>query len=333
MGEAHFALGLYLWLCERDFEPALKELSIAAKASPNNAEVLWYSAAIYRNQARWRESLTTSEHALNLDPRNAQIANYAAYNHVLVRDWQASAAAFNRLLEIAPDSVIGRICLAYIEVIRNGNAASAKAILQKIPTRINPQGWVTDTIWDVSMLERDFASAQNILGRFPSDEEFPAADRRPRAFYQGCTALARGDTELAQRFFETVRPMFEAKVRDHPDDRWRHADLAILYAYLGRKDDAIRERRSAVELAPEKKEPLRRVLLESSLALVYARTGQADQAIALIERLLSTPGTISLGAPWSMTLTDLRLRWQWDPLRIDPRFQKILAGPEPKTIY
>src|SRR5438034_4363950 len=71
LGEVHFALGLYLWRCERDFEPALKELSIAAKASPNSAEVLWYSAAIYRNQARWRESLTTSEHALNLDPRNA----------------------------------------------------------------------------------------------------------------------------------------------------------------------------------------------------------------------------------------------------------------------
>src|SRR4029077_19746525 len=255
-----------LWLCERDFEPALKELSIAAKASPNNAEVLWYSAAIYRNQARSRESLTTSEHALNLDPRNAQIANYAAYNHVLVRDWQASAAAFNRLLEIAPDSVIGRICLAYIEVIRNGNPASAKAILQKIPSGINPQGDVTDTTWDMSMLERDFASAQKILDEFPSDEEFPAADRPPKAFFQGCTALARGDSGSAQRFFETVRPIFEAKVRDHPGDEWGHHRLGLLYAYLGRKEDAIREGREAVELVPESKEPFLRTLHESMLA-------------------------------------------------------------------
>jgi TolB-like protein/class 3 adenylate cyclase/Flp pilus assembly protein TadD len=333
LGEVHFALGLYLWLCERDFEPALKELSIAAKASPNNAEVLWYSAAIYRNQARWRESLTTSEHALNLDPRNAQIANYAAYNHVLVRDWQASAAAFNRLLEIAPDSVIGRICLAYIEVIRNGNAASAKAILQKIPSGINRQGDVTDATWDLSMLERDFASAQKILDRFPSDEEFPTADRTPKAFYQGCTALARGDAGLAQSFFEMARPSFEAKVRDHPDNAWRHDRLGLLYAYLGRKEDAIREGRAAVELAPESKEPFHRALHESNLALVYARTGEADQAITLIERLLSTPGAVDLSNPYSITLADLRLRWEWDPLRTDPRFQKILAGPEPKTIY
>jgi len=183
------------------------------------------------------------------------------------------------------------------------------------------------------MLDRDFASAEKILEGFPSDEEFPAADRPPKAFYRGCTALAHGDTAMAQSFFEMARPSFEAKVRDHPDDAWRRADLGRLYAYLGRKEDAIRESRRAVELAPESKEPHRRTGLESNLALVYARTGEADQAITLIERLLSTPGAVNLGAPWSITLAHLRLRWEWDPLRTDPRFQKILAGPEPKTIY
>jgi hypothetical protein len=72
------------------------------------------------------------------------------------------------------------------------------------------------------------------------------------------------------------------------------------------------------------------------LALVYARTGETDQAIALIERLLTTPGAVlTINSPncYGITLMDLRLRWEWDPLRNDPRFQKILAGPEPKTIY
>jgi hypothetical protein len=73
--------------------------------------------------------------------------------------------------------------------------------------------------------------------------------------------------------------------------------------------------------------------MASNLALVYARTGEADQAITLIERLLSTPGAAELGSPSSMTLAELRLGWQWDPLRTNPRFQKILAEPEPKTIY
>ncbi|HAF04004.1 MAG TPA: hypothetical protein DCG89_09415 [Spartobacteria bacterium] len=68
------------------------------------------------------------------------------------------------------------------------------------------------------------------------------------------------------------------------------------------------------------------------LALIYARTGEPDHALPLIERLLSTPGAVD-NFEESITLTDLRLRWEWDPLRKDSRFQKILAGPEPKTVY
>ena len=72
----------------------------------------------------------------------------------------------------------------------------------------------------------------------------------------------------------------------------------------------------------------------ANLALVYALVGEPDQAITLIERLLSTPGAVSLpDVPNSITLAELRLRWEWDSLRSNPRFQKILAGPEPKTVY
>jgi hypothetical protein len=71
---------------------------------------------------------------------------------------------------------------------------------------------------------------------------------------------------------------------------------------------------------------------EDFLALIYARTGQPDEAIARVERLLSTPFAVDY-AEESITLSDLRTRWQWDPLRSDPRFQKLISGPEPKTHY
>ena len=86
---------------------------------------------------------------------------------------------------------------------------------------------------------------------------------------------------------------------------------------------------------PVSKNAFRGPQFADNLALVYAWTGEADQAITLIERLLSTPGAVT----WegitssSVTVAELRLRWEWDPLRNNPRFQKILAGPEPKTIY
>jgi hypothetical protein len=73
----------------------------------------------------------------------------------------------------------------------------------------------------------------------------------------------------------------------------------------------------------------------SELALVYALTGEIDQAITLIKRLLQTPGATTRSHFYNggITQAELRLRWQWDKLRGDPRFQKLLDGPEPKTVY
>ena len=129
--------------------------------------------------------------------------------------------------------------------------------------------------------------------------------------------------------FEKVRSIYETQVRDRPDDAGCHARLGLVYAYLGRKEEAIREAHRAVDLSPEDEDAVDGPDMAGNLALVYARTGETDQAITLIERLLSTPGAF-LG---NITLAELRLRWEWDPLRSNPRFQEILGGPEPKTIY
>jgi tetratricopeptide (TPR) repeat protein len=148
--------------------------------------------------------------------------------------------------------------------------------------------------------------------------------------------MARGEAERALQFFEQVRPKLESESAAVPADSFRHAQLGLLYAYLGRKDDALREGRRAVELTPESRDHLIGPPFAGMLALICARVGEADQAIALIEHLLSVPAEAgSFGANFeaNLTLADLRHRWQWDPLRNDPRFQKILAAPEPKTVY
>ena len=120
-----------------------------------------------------------------------------------------------------------------------------------------------------------------------------------------------------------------------PDDAWRHALIGLLYAYLHRSEDALREARRAVELDPERQDAFHGAMEAANLAMVYALIGEQDPAITLIERLLSTPGPFpgsGTNNPSDITLADLRLRWEWDSLRSNPRFQKILASPEPKTI-
>ena len=93
---------------------------------------------------------------------------------------------------------------------------------------------------------------------------------------------------------------------------------------MGRKADAIREGRRAVELKPESKDAVDGAIMNCYLALIYARVGENDLAIPFIERLLKTPGAVD-SVDYSITVNDLKFRWEWDPIRSDPRFQKLIA--------
>ena len=335
LGEAHLALGLCLDWGDKNYDAALKEYKIAAATSPNISEIHWHLAVIYRRQGRWREAIASFDRALSLDPRNGHVVFHAAFNHLLVRDWSAAAAGFTQILGLYPEPIGGsRINLAYLEVFRDGNLSAAKPILQNIPPPYVFGGMVVLARWDMAMLERDYIAAEKIVTDFPSKYFLESGDC-PKTFYQGRTALARGDSESAQRYFAATVPVLEGAMRKDPEDPEGHADLGLLYAYMDRKTDAIREGRRAVELEPESKNAFHGPGWAAHLALIYALSGEQDQAITLIDRLLSTPGPVfaTSDASSNITLADLRLRWEWDSLRRNPRFQKILAGPEPKTVY
>ena len=251
LGEAHMALGLCLYWGEKNYDAALKEFEVAAATSPNNAEIYSYVAGIYRRQGRWRESVASFERAMSLDPRNREVAFLAGNNHLFMRDWPAATACYDRALEIAPDFVAPKIGLAYLEVFRNGNPAAGEQNFAKHSGRSDPYGMLTLGRWDLAMLERDYAAAEKIVTD-SSSENFPGSGDTPKTFYLGRIALAAGDIESAQRYFAAARPDTEKRVHDNPDMAERHAQLGLLYAYMQRKEDAIREGRRAVELGARK---------------------------------------------------------------------------------
>jgi tetratricopeptide (TPR) repeat protein len=333
MGETHTALGLCLYWADKNYAAALNEFSIAATTSPNEPDILYYIGGIYRRQGRWRESLASFQRAQDLDPRNEEVVARAAQNHTLVRDWPGATARYKRALEIAPDSAQAQVALAYLEVLQNGNVTEGRKILQNIPAGVDPDGVVTVARWELAMLERDYATAEKIVTDFPL-EDFTRAGDAPKTLFLGRVALARGDIASAQRYFTATAPAIEGWVRDEPNDPNRHAELGLLYAYMQRKEDALREGRRALEIEPESENAFHGANMAAHLALIHALLGERDEAIALITRLLSTPGPVAWpDSPHNITLSDLRLRWEWDPLRSDPRFQKILSEPEPKTVY
>ncbi len=189
-----------------------------------------------------------------------------------------------------------------------------------------PDGNVTAARWDVALIDRDFAAAERALEHCPlAGVSYLNGVVTAKGFLEGCIALAQGDAAKAQTQFETARQLFEDAVQESPEDATRRANLGLLYAFMGNKEAAMREGRRATELMPEAKDAVDGTIMNCYLAVIYARVGEPEQAFPLLERLLKTPGAVD-STLYSVTLSDLRARWVWDPLRNDPRFERLVAG-------
>jgi TolB-like protein/Tfp pilus assembly protein PilF len=333
LGEGHLALGLHSYYEEGDYDEGLRELNSAAKTLPNDGDVGLYIAAVQRRQGHFTEAIAAYQKAEAIDPRNSVALYDAAQTYFGIRDWPNAVKGMDRVLALAPDSLNVKIQRAYMEFFWKGSIAPIKAVLESFAPNLDPDGVVTFSRWDVALMNRDPDAAEHALTSARLENFVaPTGIPLPKSYLAGCVALMRNDAARAQQEFETGRPILEQIVTTSPQDGIRHAQLGFLYALMGRKDDALREGQRGAELTPVSKDIINGNTVQGFLALIYARNGDADHAIQLVERLLVTPFAVDY-CDNSITLADLRTRWEWDPLRNDPRFQKILASPEPKTQY
>ena len=326
LAEAHFALGQCIYWMDGDYDGALAELNTAARLSPNNAEVGQLIAAIKRRQGRWQESLAAFERIQTLDPQNPNIARNLVFTNTALRRWPEASRAAERMRSMAPTSLVAKIQSGYVDFWWKGDTHLLTSLLNQVPEGVDPDGVVTACRWEVAMLDRDFAAARQVLAASKGSEvSYTNGGSTPRSFLQGCIYLAQNDSANAQKYFEMARPIFETAVKEAPESAERHANLGWLYGFMGRKDEAIREGRRAVELKPESKDAFDGAIMNCYLALIYARVGENDLAFPLLERLLKTPGAVD-SVDYSITVNDLKYRWEWDPIRNDPRFQQLMAN-------
>ena len=282
-------------------------------------------AAIKRRQGKWEESLKAYERVAKLDPQNPNTFRELVFTNTAMRDWPEAARWGQRMRATAPASLVAKIQSGYVDFWWKGDTQLLKSLLDQVPAGVDPDGTVTACRWELAMLRRDYSTAKKVLETSSVNElSYTTAGTTPKIFFEGCIYLAQGDHVNAQKAFELARPAFEAAVQEAPANADRHAILGWLYAFMGRKDDAIREGRRAVELKPESKDAVDGTLMSAYLALIYARVGENDLAIPLIDRLLKTPGAVD-SADYSITINDLKYRWEWDPIRSDPRFQALIG--------
>ncbi|MGH8094665.1 MAG: protein kinase domain-containing protein [Chthoniobacterales bacterium] len=334
LGEAHLAQGLYQYRIERDFNRALPELEIARRLLPNDSEVEETIAFIYRRLGEWRQARVDQERALAGDPLNFEYERELNATACLLRDWHPAAKHAAQASTLAPKLDTLRGEWALVALWQSGNLAPLREFFHDLSGFGDPEGNLAWARWDAAMLARNFADARKAIDYFPL-ATLPSVMGAPvpKAYLKGCAWLAQGENARAQELFEIARPSMEAETLAHPNDAMRHARLGLLYAYMGRKTDAIREGERAARLMPVSQDAIDGHEWRCNLALIHARVGDTDVALSMVESLLQQPGCVSPNNEACLTLWDLRLRWQWDPLRKDAVFQRILAGPEPATIF
>lgn len=333
LGEGHLARALCFYWTQKDYDGALRELETASRLIPNDVEAESIRGFIRRRQGRWNEAVLALENALARDPRNGQVAGELFATRYAIRDWPGAARAGERAMAVALDLPTLRVNRSYVDLWGRGDLGPLRDALAAVPAGLDPDGSVTLANWDAALLGGDYAAAERAIAACKSDVVRTVFGTPfPKSYLLGCIALARGDSAAAQPLLESALPSMEAEVAGAPLDAFRHAHLGLVYAYLGRKDDALREAGRANELLPISKDAYDGTYVAALVSLIYARAGETDRAIELVQRLLTTPGPVMPFFEASMTLSELRMRWQWAPLRDDPRLQKMLAQPEPATV-
>jgi serine/threonine protein kinase/tetratricopeptide (TPR) repeat protein len=325
-GEAHHARAFHLYHAYRDFEGALGELEIARRSLPNDPRIFSLLGSIQRRQAHWEESTQNFERAIELDPRNLNRFFQAGNSYEALRRYAQQKSKLEGLLIVEPNNVEAETGLACVEVHWKADTGPLHQLIDQIrkanPTaipKIAPE-WLL-----CALAERDAAAAKDAL--LVSDE-IPLGQQAvnfTRSFVEGVIARMTHDEHKAQLAFTAARAEQEKTVRGQPDYGPAWCVLGVIDAALGRKEEALSEGRRAVELLPVEKDSINGVLMITYLAMTAAWVGEKDFACEQLSAAVRCSGS-----GLAVSYGQLKLLPFWDPLRGDPRFEKIVASLAPK---
>jgi serine/threonine protein kinase/Tfp pilus assembly protein PilF len=316
--EAHLAAVWVYYHCYFDYDRARVELAIARSVLPNDPDVFALAGYMDRRQGRWKEHIQNLERAMQVDPRNIDILQSLAQGYQLLRQFPDMAAVVDRILAVTPADALMRVTRASVDFEWRADTSRTHAVIHDVIAEDPNAGAAFAQDWLLhAICERNPAEIRSALTLIPREGTTSVTVRVCRPFYQGLAARALNDTISAKSAFLAARAEMEKIVEEEPDYPQALSVLGMSDAALGRKEDALREARRAVELLPRERDPLTNAELIKNLAVVYAWTGEKEAALNELKALLQIPAPISYG--------QLRLHPYWDPLRGDPRFDKLVA--------
>jgi TolB-like protein/Flp pilus assembly protein TadD len=326
LGEGHLALAFYHYYSARDYESAIRELTLAQRALPNESDVASALGVIERRRGRWEESILHLERARQLDPRNVSALWNLSETLTYLRRYAEADQVLAEAAAISPEAYMFSLARAELSLRERGDTAPLRMALRRVPEEFDPGGAVTTIAVRLALMERDYDEAARQLGTCSQCQYndvglcglVGALDDYtvPRDWYVGLIARGRGEEKEAERAFTAAKKVVLAEAEGSPNDAKVLIMRGLIDAMLGRTEEAIAEGERAAQVLPVATDALDGPLIATNLAAIYAQLGQTDRALGELERLVRLPGGPPPGT--------LRVEPQWDALRDDPRFQKLL---------
>jgi TolB-like protein/Tfp pilus assembly protein PilF len=321
-GEAHLALGWHLQYSE--YDRARAELALAQQSLPNDPRVYELAGKIDRRQGRWADATHNLQRASELDPRNLPyLLNLAATYNLWLHDYEQYAKVMDRILALHPDDKPTRILRAFIEVDQRADTRPWRVAIEKILAEDPASAkdpFLTDQRFILALFDRDLDAA-GVLAAALSPKNSGGNPELGRDFWMGVVARLKGDETSARAALTRSLAEQKEEIRN-PEDVWLLSSLGLIDAILGKKEEALSEGRRAIEMLPIVKNLTTDGYVKRYFAMICAWAGERELALEHLEVVARIPGGPSYG--------DLRLNPMWDPLRGDPRFEKIVAQLAPK---
>jgi TolB-like protein len=328
LGEAHLAKAFYYYYGFRQYDIAEKHVTAAVHAIPNDADVLNTAGAIARRDGRWNAAVSTLEQARDRDPRNLSVLWSLFESYLALHEYTKAEGTVNDALSVSPTADFFILARSAIALFRDGDTAPLRSALREIPRSFDPGGATSTIALRLSLMARDVEEADRVLAACTHEKlddnglsgVAGALDGYtvPKSWYAGLIAQARGNESSARAAFEQAKRAVRDDLVQSPDDAKTVAMLALIHAAVGEKNEALGAATRAGELLPIAKDSFDGPILATTLAAVSAKLGEKDSAIQQLESLVGIPNGPTPGT--------LRVEPEWDSLRDDPRFKKLVEA-------
>jgi TolB-like protein/class 3 adenylate cyclase/Tfp pilus assembly protein PilF len=329
LGEAVLAKGYYHYSCLKDYDTAVGYFEQARQLLPNSSRIPESLAYVERRRGQWDRSESYFNEAERLDPRNVNLLSQHALSYMELRRFPEAVRKFDQVLDITPDDLDTLVLKAAIAQAE-GDLPRASAILAPLHPATDESGALEIQAYQAILQRRPaqiIPRLKEILAKPDPALGFYNGELR---FWLGWAQEVAGDQAAAQESWQQARSELEPFLKKQSENVGLIADLTLINMGLGDKAAALALSEQAMAANPIEKDALDGPIPIEILARVSARMGEPDRAITALQKLLSIPYNGALAAA-PLTPALLRLDPMFDPLRNDPRFQKLVASPAPNN--